>query len=286
MRHTVTTANRSRSIRRSITPTSGHPLEHAFTRAIPTSQCIVCHMHQPNMFMNSFLGYTMWDYESDAPSMWPEKQQYPSDARMRRGARSQPRRRRAARQVGRRRIPRRRRRPESDPARHAVRRLSRPRLELPRGLQTRSQRQPCSTPSVLRSADDDPAKFKKAVHLSSVHVDVGMQCVDCHFSQDNHGNGHIYGEVAQAVEIGCVDCHGTVDSYPNLYHVGSGRARRRHGPDRVAYARRSQALRMDRRCAVSALDARPEARMEDEPRQEQRQIRRIPTTTRRPRARS
>jgi hypothetical protein len=54
---------------------SGHPLKHSFTRAIPTSQCMVCHMHQPNMFMNSYLGYTMWDYESDAPFMWPEKQQ-------------------------------------------------------------------------------------------------------------------------------------------------------------------------------------------------------------------
>lgn len=54
---------------------SGHPLEHKFTRAIPTSQCMVCHMHQPNMFVNSFLGYTMWDYESDAPFMWPEQQQ-------------------------------------------------------------------------------------------------------------------------------------------------------------------------------------------------------------------
>jgi hypothetical protein len=28
-------------------------------------------MHQPNIFLNSFLGYTMWDYESDAPAMWP-----------------------------------------------------------------------------------------------------------------------------------------------------------------------------------------------------------------------
>ena len=44
----------------------GHPVEHAFTRAIPTSQCMTCHMHQPNIFLNSFLGYTMWDYESDA----------------------------------------------------------------------------------------------------------------------------------------------------------------------------------------------------------------------------
>ena len=53
----------------------GHPLQHSFTRAIPTSQCMVCHMHQPNMFLNSYLGYTMWDYESDAPFMWPEEQQ-------------------------------------------------------------------------------------------------------------------------------------------------------------------------------------------------------------------
>ncbi|MFM7403103.1 MAG: hypothetical protein ACKO1N_03185, partial [Erythrobacter sp.] len=46
----------------------GHPLQHVFTRAIPTAQCMNCHMHQPNIFLNSFLGYTMWDYESDAPS--------------------------------------------------------------------------------------------------------------------------------------------------------------------------------------------------------------------------
>ena len=62
---------------------SGHPLKHEFTRAIPTSQCMICHMHQPNMFMNSFLGYTMWDYESDAPSMWPKEQKFPTAEEMR-----------------------------------------------------------------------------------------------------------------------------------------------------------------------------------------------------------
>ena len=56
----------------------GHPLKHEFTRAIPTSQCMSCHMHQPNMFINTYLGYTMWDYEADAPSMWPEEQVYPT----------------------------------------------------------------------------------------------------------------------------------------------------------------------------------------------------------------
>jgi hypothetical protein len=57
---------------------SGHPIKHELTRAIPSSQCMVCHMHQPNVFVNSFYGTTMWDYESDAPHMWPEKQRYPS----------------------------------------------------------------------------------------------------------------------------------------------------------------------------------------------------------------
>jgi hypothetical protein len=36
-----------------------------------------------------------------------------------------------------------------------------------------------------------------------------MQCVDCHFKQDNHGNGRLYGEPRAAVEITCADCHGT-----------------------------------------------------------------------------
>ena len=48
---------------------------------------------------------------------------------------------------------------------------------------------------------EDPDKFEKAVHMSSIHLDAGMHCVDCHFEQDTHGNGHLYGEVASAIEI-------------------------------------------------------------------------------------
>ncbi len=62
---------------------SGHPVRHEFTRAVPSSQCMVCHMHQPNVFVNSYYGYIMWDYESDAPFMWPEKQRYPTGAEIR-----------------------------------------------------------------------------------------------------------------------------------------------------------------------------------------------------------
>lgn len=48
-------------------------------------------------------------------------------------------------------------------------------------------------------SNDDPDKFQKAVHLSLIHVDKGLHCVDFHFTQDNHGNGHLYGEVASAI---------------------------------------------------------------------------------------
>jgi hypothetical protein len=58
------------------------------------------------------------------------------------------------------------------------------------------------------------------VHLTSIHLDMGFHCVDCHFAQDMHGNGHIYGEVAAAVEIDCADCHGTADKYPALRTSG------------------------------------------------------------------
>ena len=61
----------------------GHPLRHEFTRAVPTSQCMVCHMHQPNQFVNTYYGFNMWDYESDAPAMWPKQQKYPTDREIR-----------------------------------------------------------------------------------------------------------------------------------------------------------------------------------------------------------
>jgi hypothetical protein len=51
-------------------------------------------------------------------------------------------------------------------------------------------------------------------------MDKGMHCVDCHFEQDMHGNGHIYGEVAAAIEIDCADCHGTSKAYPTLHTSG------------------------------------------------------------------
>ena len=199
---------------------SGHPLKHEFTRAIPTSQCMVCHMHQPNMFMNSYLGYTMWDYESDAPFMWPVEQQELSTEEQRRVMD---------------------RNPEGAVVRGKwadldfLRKVAdlNPQLNDTqfadyhghgwnfRAVQKRDLQGNLLDAAGAIVSNDDPDKFDKAVHLSSIHVDKGMHCVDCHFAQDNHGNGHLYGEVASAVEVECKDCHGTVSAYPNLRTSGA-----------------------------------------------------------------
>lgn len=198
---------------------SGHPLTHTLTRSVPTSQCMICHMHQPNMFLNTFLGYTMWDYESDAPRMWPEKQQYPDSEKIRDVLD---------------------RNPEAAATRGKwadvdfLKRVSELNPQMKdtqfadyhghgwnfRAVFKRDRKGNLLDATGNLVNDDDPQKFKKSVHLSSIHVDVGMQCVDCHYSQDNHGNGYIYGEVAAAVEISCKDCHGTAQQLPNLYTSG------------------------------------------------------------------
>ena len=197
----------------------GHPLKHEFTSAIPTSQCIVCHMHQPNVFVNSYLGYTMWDYESDAPSMWPKEQRYPSHEEMREILDHNPEEA-AIRGLW------------SDP--EFLRNVSdlNPTLKNTQfadyhghGWNFRAIFKKDEAGNLLDAEGkvvepDDPEKFDKAVHMSSIHLDVGMHCVDCHFAQDSHGNGHLYGEVANAVEITCKDCHGTAKSYPSLMTSG------------------------------------------------------------------
>ncbi|RVQ66602.1 hypothetical protein EKN06_10130 [Croceicoccus ponticola] len=213
---------------------TGHPLRHVFTRAIPTAQCMNCHMHQPNIFLNSYLGYTMWDYEADAPAMWPETQKYPTAAEVhavleRNPEGAAPRGKWA----------------DLDFLRN-VHDLN-PALKDTQfadyhghGWNFRAVLKRDSEGNLLDAdgkvvAPDDPQKWRKgdegrfvppgtnpgkSVHLMDIHAEKGLQCADCHFAQDSHGNGLIYGEVANAVEIGCKDCHGTADAYPNLRTSG------------------------------------------------------------------
>jgi hypothetical protein len=53
-----------------------------------------------------------------------------------------------------------------------------------------------------------------------IHMEKGMHCIDCHFSQDNHGNNRLHMEVRAAVEIACIDCHGTTTNYATLKTSG------------------------------------------------------------------
>lgn len=229
----------------------GHPLVHAFTRGIPTAQCMNCHMHQPNIFLNSFLGYTMWDYESDAPRMWPgpenttprpegmsdedyeriyKQQYYPTASRVREVLDRNPEGASPKGLWG-----------DLDFLRN-VYDLNKGNKDTTfadyhghgwnfRAIFKRDRKGNLLDKDGEIVSDDDPEKFYtaddkkfpdegenpgKAVHMMDIHAEVGMQCADCHFSQDSHGNGLIYGEVANAVEIGCQDCHGTADEYPTL----------------------------------------------------------------------
>ena len=197
----------------------GHPIKHQFTRAVPTSQCMSCHMHQPNSFVNTYLGYIMWDYESDAGLMWPKKQRYPTEAEKR------------ASYV---------RNPEGAVARGLWNDENF--LENVSSLNSQAKNTQFADyhghgwnfmavfkrdrKGFLLDANDkrvdfnDPDKFRKAVHLRDIHLDKGMHCSDCHFSQDEHGNGQLYAEYGNNIEIGCEDCHGTIEKYATLRTSG------------------------------------------------------------------
>ena len=135
-------------------------------------------------------------------------------------------------------------------------------------------------------ADDDPAKFQKAVHLSSIHVGCRHALRRLPLRAGRHGNGHLYGEVAQAVEIDCKDCHGTATAYPTLRT--SGPAAGPNGNDLSVLRNPDGRRRFEwrGRQAVPALGARPEARMGSVTGEGQRDAGESRTTTRRPRARS
>ena len=147
---TLGSVRRIRSGRRSsasVDPTipdgeRGHPIRHEFTRAIPTSQCMVCHMHQPKHVHELLsrlhdvglrIGCAVHVAGGTAGTV---------DRGTARGARSKSRGCGCSRQMGRRRFPAQRDRPERATQRYAVCRLPRPWMEFPCGPETRSRRQP------------------------------------------------------------------------------------------------------------------------------------------------
>ncbi len=197
----------------------GHPIRHQLTRAVPTAQCMSCHMHQPNSFVNTYLGYTIWDYETDGELLWPREQSYPGAAE----ARS---------------------RLDANPEGAAVRGLWGDPAFLARVSELNDRTQHTRFADyhghgwvfrAVLSRDrkgnlldrdgrivpfEDSQRLDKAVHLADVHLERGMHCADCHFSQDVHGEGLLHGEYGNTIEIECQDCHGGVGGYTKLRTSG------------------------------------------------------------------
>jgi len=206
----------------------GHPIKHQFTRAIPSSQCMICHMHQGNMFVNPYLGYTWWDQETDGEFMYPEKQKNPTEDETAALIRQNPEAAAARGLWG-------------DPNfLEKVAELN-PKLKhtqfadyhghgwVFRAVFKKDRQGNLLDRENQQIPHDDPQKFAKAVHLKDAHLAKGMQCVDCHFDVDVHGNGLLYGEARAATAIECVDCHGTINQRPTLMTSGNSGIFRRSG---------------------------------------------------------
>jgi hypothetical protein len=223
----------------------GHPIVHRFTRGIPSSQCMVCHMHQPNSFLNTYYGYQMWSYETDGQAMWPEQQTAKSHAEERAiNARN----------------------PEGAAVRgkwgdrsflDGVAQEINPKLQhtqfadyhghgwIFRAVFKTDRRGNLLDVDGNKIDYDKPGKFDgvipalgsaptaqdlarkcftpkpgQPVHLKDIHAERGMHCVDCHFEQDVHGDTHLYSEYQAAVQIQCQDCHGTATEFATLRFSG------------------------------------------------------------------
>lgn len=203
----------------------GHPIKHQMTNGIPSSQCMVCHIHPGANMVLGYFGYIWWDNETDGEHMY--KGAKPSEE-LSEEEKEQIR--------------------ERNPEGSAIRGLwgqnkeflielwkeVNPKLKHTQfadlhghGWVFRAVYKQDRYGNLLDEKGNkidfnDPEKFKKVVQLRDIHLEKGMHCVDCHFRGDSHGNGNIYGEPRAAIEITCIDCHGTI--YQRATGITSGPA--------------------------------------------------------------
>ncbi|KAA5543897.1 hypothetical protein FYK55_11040 [Roseiconus nitratireducens] len=206
---------------------SGHPIQHKFELRMPTSQCIVCHVHPGTNVLNSYLGYMWWDNETDGQLMYPRHQKELTAEDYIRATESNPNEAAA-------------RGHWSDPEflanvsdlnphlRHTqfadfhghgwVYRAVFKKDRHGRLLDWKNDPVPEVTTEKLQQAvaptQDSEQRLGRCrsetpTHMLDIHMEKGMHCTDCHYYQDGHGNTKLYGEVRAAIEIQCVDCHGT-----------------------------------------------------------------------------
>jgi hypothetical protein len=223
------------------TERSGHPIAHRFTRAIPSSTCMVCHMHQPNSFLNTYYGYQMWSYETDGQVMFPEQQPNQSHKEQREiwdrnpegavvrgkwadrsfldGVASEVNSKLQHTQF-------------ADYHGHgwifrAVFKTDRKGNLLDKDGNVVPYDKKDKFAGVIPPLGQFPVdrgcfvpKPGQPVHLKDIHAEVGMHCVDCHFEQDVHGDTHLYSEYQAAIQIQCQDCHGTATELATLRFSG------------------------------------------------------------------
>jgi hypothetical protein len=199
----------------------GHPLKHVFTRAIPSSQCMVCHLHPGTNMLTTYFGLTWWDNEIDGDKMYPAKQKDPSEEDRYRQALKNPEAAAARGLWGEEKFL------EQVGSQEFNKQLKTTQFAdfhghgwVFRGVYAHDRKGNWLDSASAKINFDDPDRFGKAVHLEDIHLEKGMQCNDCHFAQDSHGNGKIYGEPRAAVEIDCIDCHGTISARAYLTTSG------------------------------------------------------------------
>ena len=203
--------------------TGGFPVVHKLSTKVPVSQCITCHHHQGNGAIGTYEGSLWWDYETDAA---------------------------AVRKAG---------GWASDSYAYVPEMTDDERLEMLGKQDALAEHNPefktiqfadqhghgwnfrkvfkQDRHGVLLDAHDnpiahsDPQRFAKAVHLRDIHLEKGMHCIDCHSEQDMHGDGHIYAQMTDAIEIECWDCHGTATKKASL--ATSGPAGGHHSLNRL-----------------------------------------------------
>jgi hypothetical protein len=194
---------------------SGHPIQHRLTRSIPTSQCVVCHIHPGTSYASQYTGYMWWDNETEGEFMYPTTPKRMSPQQSVAALAKNPE---ASSLKGK----------WSEAGFLSNLTDMNPQLKQTQfadyhghGWVFRAVYKHDRKGNWLDADDrpiafEDPDRLKKAVHLKDIHLEKGMHCVDCHFEQDVHGNGKLYGEPRAAVEIDCIDCHGSIRARASL----------------------------------------------------------------------
>jgi len=195
---------------------SGHPIRHKFTLSMPSSQCVSCHHHQGNGALTMYQGYLWWDQETDADKVVAKGMEYPWWGKDVEGI-----------------YPPYRPTYQSDGT-PLLSNIAKQNKDFGQVQFSDQQGHYWHFVKVFwrdrygRLLDkerrivpeNDPQKFSKAVHLKDIHLEKGMQCQDCHTSQDLHGDGHIYAAMRDPIEIRCQDCHGDATKRATLVTSG------------------------------------------------------------------